>query len=60
MVDVILWEKYSVTLMIFFADRKDAGPVVLILTHAQCKLGGQCDIHVLFFSIALSCTIHLP
>jgi len=53
MVDVTLWEKYSVILINFLADRKDVRPVVLILTHAQCKLGGQCDINLLFLSIAL-------
>jgi len=45
--------------MNFLVDRKDVGPIVLILTHAQCKLGGQCDIHLLFLSIAFSCTIYL-
>ena len=60
MVDVTLWEKYSIALMNFLADRKNVVPVVLILTHAQCKLGGQCDIHLLLLSIALSCTIYLP
>jgi len=60
MVDVTLWEKYFVALMNFLVDRKDVGPIVLILTHAQCKLGGHCDVHLLFLSIALSCTIYLP
>jgi len=60
MVDVTLWEKYFVALMNFLADRNDVEPVVLILTRAQCKLGGQCDINLLFLSIVLSCTIYLP
>ena len=60
MADVTLWEKYSVALMNFLADRKDVEPVVLILTHAQCKLRGHCDIHILFLLVVLSCTIYLP
>nr|ABN09762.1 Nucleic acid-binding, OB-fold [Medicago truncatula] len=38
MIDVTQWEKYSVALTNFLADRKDVWPVVLILTHDQCKL----------------------
>ncbi|XP_039683782.1 replication protein A 70 kDa DNA-binding subunit A-like [Medicago truncatula] len=38
LVDVTLWDKYSVQLMTFLAERKDRGSVILILTHAQCKL----------------------
>ncbi|XP_024637368.1 uncharacterized protein [Medicago truncatula] len=38
LVDVTLWDSYSVQLMTFLTKRKDRGSVVLILTHAQCKL----------------------
>jgi hypothetical protein len=40
-VDVTLWEAFSVQLMKYISDRKEKGPIVLILTHAQCKLGGS-------------------
>ncbi|RHN76873.1 putative nucleic acid-binding protein [Medicago truncatula] len=40
LVDATLWDKYSLDLMKFLAERNDAGPVVLILTYAQCKLAG--------------------
>lgn len=39
LVDVTLWESFSLQLMKFIADRKEKGPIILILTHAQCKLG---------------------
>ncbi|KAK2449944.1 hypothetical protein QL285_009092 [Trifolium repens] len=39
MVDVTLWEAFSIQLMNFITSRQDKGPIVLILTHAQCKLG---------------------
>ncbi|WJX42963.1 hypothetical protein P8452_30133 [Trifolium repens] len=39
MVDVTLWEAFSIQLMNYITNRKDKGPIVLILTHAQCKLG---------------------
>ncbi|GAU35500.1 hypothetical protein TSUD_155310 [Trifolium subterraneum] len=39
MVDVALWEAFSTQLMTYISDRKEKGPIVLILTHAQCKLG---------------------
>lgn len=38
LVDVTLWDRYFVQLMTFLAERKDRGSIVLILTHAQCKL----------------------
>jgi hypothetical protein len=41
MVDVTLWEAFSIQLMNYITNRKDKGPIVLILTHAQCKLGGS-------------------
>jgi uncharacterized membrane protein YpjA len=40
-VDVTLWEAFSVQLMKYISDRKEKGPIVLILTHAQCKLEGS-------------------
>ncbi|WJX23968.1 hypothetical protein P8452_13136 [Trifolium repens] len=39
MVDVTLWEAFSIQLMHFITSRQDKGPIVLLLTHAQCKLG---------------------
>ncbi|WJX45749.1 hypothetical protein P8452_32608 [Trifolium repens] len=39
LVDVTLWESFSLQLMKFIADRKENGPIILILTHARCKLG---------------------
>jgi hypothetical protein len=41
MVDVTLWEAFSIQLMNYITTRKDKGAIVLILTHAQCKLGGS-------------------
>ncbi|AES66044.2 DUF223 domain protein [Medicago truncatula] len=38
LVEVTLWDRYFVELMTFLTERKDRGVVVLILTHAQCKL----------------------
>jgi hypothetical protein len=40
LVDVTLWEAFSTQLTNFINSRKEKGPIVLILTHAQCKLGG--------------------
>ncbi|PNY11807.1 C2H2 zinc finger protein, partial [Trifolium pratense] len=40
MVDVTLWEAFSIRLMNYISDRKEKGPIILILTHAQCTLGG--------------------
>ncbi|WJX34065.1 hypothetical protein P8452_22213 [Trifolium repens] len=39
MVDVTLWESFSTQLSNYIDARKDKGPIVIILTHAQCKLG---------------------
>jgi hypothetical protein len=39
MVDVTLWESFSTQLSNYINARKDKGPIVIILTHAQCKLG---------------------
>ncbi|XP_045802569.1 uncharacterized protein LOC123896193 [Trifolium pratense] len=39
MVDVTLWEAFSTQLQNFISGRKEKGPIFLILTHAQCKLG---------------------
>ena len=47
--DVTLWDRYSVQLMTFLAERRDRGSVVLILTHAQCKFAGYCFAH--FFCV---------
>ncbi|WJX71984.1 hypothetical protein P8452_55910 [Trifolium repens] len=39
LVDVTLWEAFSTQLSNYINARKDRGPIVIILTHAQCKKG---------------------
>jgi hypothetical protein len=48
MVDVTLWEAFSIQLMHFITSRQDKGPIVLILTHAQCKLGGSVSTYIIY------------
>jgi hypothetical protein len=48
MVDVTLWEAFSIQLMNFITSRQDKGPIVLILTHAQCKLGGWVYTYIIY------------